>query len=63
MSGSVFFGPQRCTERNSSHHASFDPRNYGFSKLSDLVRKQQHYVDVKETTDAAGFTHLHIKLK
>ena len=45
------------------NHASFDPRNYGFSKLSDLVRKQQHYLEVKETTDAAGFSHLHIKLK
>ena len=47
----------------SKNHASFDPRNYGFGKLSDLVRKQQHYLEVKETTDAAGFTHLHIKLK
>ena len=47
----------------SKNHASFDPRNYGFGKLSDLVRKQQHYLEFKETTDAAGFTHLHIKLK
>lgn len=47
----------------SKNHASFDPRNYGFSKLSDLVRKQHHYLEVKETTDAAGFNHLHIKLK
>ena len=47
----------------SKNHASVDPRNYGFGKLSDLVRKQQHYLEVKETTDAAGFTHLHIKLK
>jgi uncharacterized LabA/DUF88 family protein len=47
----------------SKSHASFDPRNYGFSKLSDLVRKQTHYLEVKETADAAGFNHLHIKLK
>lgn len=47
----------------SKNHTSFDPRNYGFSKLSDLVRKQHHYLEVKETTDAAGFNQLHIKLK
>lgn len=31
------------------NHPSFDPRNYGFSKLSDLVRKQR-YVEVNEIT-------------
>ncbi len=44
-------------------HASFDPRNYGFSKPTDLVRKQRHHLEIKETTDAAGFTHLDIKVK
>jgi len=41
-------------------NASFDSRNYGYSKLSDLVRKQD-YLEVKEVVDASGFTHLHVK--
>lgn len=41
-------------------NASFDSRNYGYSKLSDLVRNQD-YLEVKETVDPSGFTHLHVK--
>jgi hypothetical protein len=44
------------------NNASFDPRNYGFKKLSELVRKQP-YLEVKETSDAAGFIHLHVRSK
>lgn len=42
--------------------AAFDARNYGFSKLSELVRVQD-YLDVKESPDASGFVHLHVRLK
>lgn len=41
---------------------SFDARNYGFRKLSDLVRKQG-YLEVQETTDASGFAHLNVRMK
>lgn len=44
------------------NNVSFDARNYGFSKLSELVRKQA-FIEVKETTDASGFTHLHVRLR
>jgi hypothetical protein len=44
------------------NNASFDPRNYGFTKLGELVRKQP-YVEVKEATDASGFVHLHVRLR
>lgn len=44
------------------NNTSFDARNYGFSKLSDLVRKQP-YLDFKEETDASGFVHLHVRMK
>ena len=44
----------------NKNNTSFDPRNYGFNKLSELVRKQT-YLDVKETTDASGFVHLSVK--
>ena len=33
----------------------------GFTKLSELVRKQG-YLEVKEVTDASGFVHLHVRL-
>lgn len=41
-------------------HPSFDSRNYGYSKLSELVRKQS-FVEVKETQDSAGFVHIHVR--
>lgn len=44
--------------------SSFDPRNYGFPKLGELVRKQ-HYLEVKEIQSAKGspIGHLHVRLK
>lgn len=41
-------------------HPSFDSRNYGYVKLSELVRRQP-YIELKETQDAAGFTHIHAR--
>jgi len=44
------------------NNTSFDSRNYGFTKLSDLVRKQP-YLEVKEAPDASGFVHLYVRLR
>jgi hypothetical protein len=44
------------------NNTSFDPRNYGFTKLSELVRKQA-YLEVKETTDTSGFAHLSVRAR
>ena len=44
----------------NKNNTSFDPRNYGFTKLSELVRKQA-YLEVKETTDPSGFNHLSVR--
>ncbi|WP_374567970.1 NYN domain-containing protein [Ideonella sp.] len=44
------------------NNASFDPRNYGFKKLGELVRKQP-YVETKETTDPSGLIQLHVRLR
>ena len=46
----------------NKNNTSFDPRNYGFTKLSELVRKQA-YLDVKEAPDASGFVHLSVRSK
>lgn len=46
----------------SKTNTSFDPRNYGFTKLGELVRKQP-YLEVKETPDQTGFVHLHVRLR
>jgi len=35
------------------NNASFDARNYGFTKLGELVRKQG-YLEVRDEPDAAG---------
>ncbi|MFM0499719.1 NYN domain-containing protein [Paraburkholderia caffeinilytica] len=43
------------------NNASFDPRNYGFAKLGELVRKQ-HYLECKDTPDASGVVH-HLQVK
>jgi hypothetical protein len=47
--------------KNSS---SFDPRNYGFQKLGELVRKQ-NYLEVNEVpvSDDSTNVHLHVRLK
>lgn len=46
------------------NHPSFDPRNYGFSKLGELMRKQS-YLEVKEVPMGDGSTHvqLHVRRK
>lgn len=41
---------------------SFDPRNYGFSKLSELVRKQP-YLQVKEEPISPGSTNVHVYVR
>ena len=46
----------------NKNHTSFDPRNYGFTKLSELVRKQA-YLEIEETTDASGFVHLLVRAR
>jgi uncharacterized LabA/DUF88 family protein len=46
----------------AKNNSAFDTRLYGCSKLSELVRKQP-YLEVKESTDASGFSHLSIRLK
>jgi len=46
----------------AKNNVSFDPRNYGFTKLSELVRKQG-FVEVKEIPDASGFVHLQVRVK
>ncbi len=44
------------------NHTSFDPRNYGVKKLSDLVRRQP-YVEVADTLDSTGVAHLEVRLR
>lgn len=46
----------------SKTHTSFDPRNYGFKKLSELVRAQT-YLDVVDAPDGTGFVHVEVRLK
>lgn len=46
----------------NKNNTSFDPRNYGFTKLSDLVRKQA-YLEIMETTDPSGFNHLAVRAR
>ncbi|WP_426174738.1 NYN domain-containing protein [Massilia sp. TWR1-2-2] len=43
---------------------SFDPRNYGFAKLGELVRKQP-YLEVKEvnTGDNSAIVQLHVRIR
>ena len=45
---------------------SFDPRNYGVSKLGELIRQQAAYLEVKEVRFGEGDsvqTHLHVRRK
>lgn len=45
------------------NNVSFDPRNYGFAKLGELVRRQD-YLECKATPDASGVAHhLHVKIR
>jgi uncharacterized LabA/DUF88 family protein len=43
-------------------HAAFDPRDYGHSKLGELVRAEP-YVDVKNVPGPTGISHLLVRLK
>ena len=45
-------------------HPSFDPRNYGFSKLGELVRRQP-ILEVSEVAnaDGSGNVHLYVRVK
>lgn len=42
--------------------SSFDARNYGFRKLSELIREQP-YVEVQEAPDATGVIHLQVRCR
>lgn len=42
------------------NNTSFDPRNYGYAKLSEMVRRQPD-LEVRETPDASGMVHLHVR--
>lgn len=46
----------------SKTHTSFDPRNYGFKKLGELVRAQT-YLDVVDAPDTTGFVHVEVRLR
>ena len=50
----------------SRSNPSFDPRNYGVSKLGELIRQQAAYLEVKEVRSGEGDsvqTHLHVRRK
>jgi uncharacterized LabA/DUF88 family protein len=47
----------------SKSHAAFDARDYGSSKLSELVRAQSSYVDVKDVPGPTGLNQLWVRLK
>jgi hypothetical protein len=42
-------------------HAAFDPRDYGYAKLGELVRKQS-YVEVKDVSGPTGPSQLWVRL-
>jgi len=44
------------------NHPSFDSRNYGFSKLGELMRKQS-FLEVKEVPMADGSTNVHLYVR
>ena len=46
----------------SKTHSSFDARNYGYKKLSELVRGQP-YLEVTDAPDGTGFVHVEVRLK
>ncbi|MCD6680154.1 MAG: NYN domain-containing protein [Burkholderiaceae bacterium] len=46
----------------SKKDPSFDPRNFGFQKLGELVRAQR-YVEVKETPIGDGSTNVHLYVR
>jgi hypothetical protein len=46
----------------SKSHAAFDPRDYGHSKLGELVRAES-YVDVKDVPGPTGLSQLWVRIK
>ncbi len=44
------------------NHPSFDPRNYGVTKLGELMRKQG-YLEVKEVPTGDGSTNVHVHVR
>ena len=46
----------------SKSHAAFDPRDYGHTKLGELVRGES-YVEVKDTPGRTGVRELYVRLK
>jgi hypothetical protein len=44
------------------NHASFDARNYGFRKLSELARTQT-YLEVNEVPTPSGIVHLYVRMR
>lgn len=46
----------------NKNHPSFDPRNYGFSQLSKLMRKQD-YLEIKEVPIGDGSTGVHVHIR
>ena len=46
----------------SKSHAAFDPRDYGHTKLGELVRAES-YVDVKDVPGPTGLSQLLVRLK
>jgi uncharacterized LabA/DUF88 family protein len=46
----------------SKSHAAFDSRDYGHTKLGELVRAEP-YVEVKDFPDQTGTSHLQVRLK
>ena len=43
-------------------HAAFDPRDYGHTKLGELVRNEA-YVELKDVPGPTGLSHLWVRLK
>ena len=46
----------------SKSHAAFDPRDYGHTKLGELVRNES-YVEVRDVPGANGLSHPWVRLK
>ena len=44
-------------------HAAFDPRDYGHTKLGELVRNNESYVEVKDVPGPTGLSQLWVRLK
>jgi uncharacterized LabA/DUF88 family protein len=48
----------------NKNHPSFDPRNYGFTKLSKLI-KSQSYIEIKleQFNDGSSNSHIYVRTK